>query len=153
MWIGFEPNGWMAHVNLYFSKRDRAIEDQGVQEYLREHKLAPRRILEAENDGEQLEVWQYGECYIRFHLQQVESLRWQGFLSDVLRHSITDSPDLARLAQGIGPEELREMTWSLAATVSANNAAMQDKDDPSKLHIDQAFVTQELEKLVAARRS
>ena len=150
MWIAFEPNGWMAHVNLAFSKVNEAIEDGRVRAYLAEQRLDPRRVLTEESEGHEFEVWQFGECYLGMHLQRLESLRWQGVLSDML---VQESKEFAIATQGHDPEAVQEAAWAVAASLLANKAAVTDPDDPGKVHFDPTFVRDEIERLVAARNT
>ncbi len=151
MWIALEPNGWMAYVNFCFSRARPAAEDDLVRQYLGESQLKPRRVLQQEEDGEALEVWQYGECYIGPHMHRVGALRWQGMLSEVLAEVIKESGAMTVLVEAFAAEEKQALLWELAGSISPRNAAMIDKDDPSKVHFDQALVQSELERLLAAR--
>jgi len=147
MWITFELNGWMAHVNLCFLRDEEAVEDPRARAYLNERKLEPRRVLAREWEGREVEVWQYGECYLGGHVRELDRLRWQGEVSDVLRQAMAEPDDLGTLMAALPPERAREVAWSLAGAVVEAGAAQVNPEDGSKLHLDLAFVREELRKL------
>lgn len=153
MWIEVEPNGLMARVKVVFSRSNKAIEDQRVRDYLHEHRLSPKRVTVEEREGEQFEIWQYGQCYLGLHTDRLYAFEWQGLLSEMLSEAMQDPDDLAPLAQGLSAEERTEVAWKLAGAVIENKAATQDKDDPSKLHFNEDFLREELQRLVTAKVS
>jgi hypothetical protein len=104
-----------------------------------------------EFEGEPIEIWQYGQCYLGVHLEHLYLLRWQGLLSETLAQAMRDPEDLAPLAAGLAQADIPEVAWKLAAALIEKNAAAPYKHDPARVHFDEARVREELGRLVMAK--
>ncbi|MSP79135.1 MAG: hypothetical protein EXR67_06240 [Dehalococcoidia bacterium] len=58
----------MARYSFYFSEEHPHSNDQIIRAYLEDNQLVPKRIIRLLRDGERIQVLQYGQCYLGYHL-------------------------------------------------------------------------------------
>ena len=76
MFIQVEPAGFFMYtVRLIFDLENLNSEDQEVRDYLVEHELEPKYQWNAEMDGSQCELMQFGGCYLGRHLDSVGQIQ------------------------------------------------------------------------------
>ena len=76
MYIKTEPKGWnMFAVFMYFKEDGPDEEDVEIKGYLQEHKLMPKQRTKTTVEDDECEVWYFGGCYLRNHLQEIMAIQ------------------------------------------------------------------------------
>ncbi len=125
MLIEMEPKDWaMVRTSFLFIKDEPDMEDAEIKDYLRKNGLAPKRVLSETREGFDLEVWQYGQCYLGKHLNAIDEMFARGVRHRALMVAIWDQAkdtpllagkpdmDVHRLLHRVAHDLLQQATFS-----------------------------------------
>ena len=104
--IQYKGDG-MARVSLLFRREGRDPEDIWIRSELERYPVPPKRKLEWEREGQQFDVWQYGQCVIGSLMYDIEKHQ---MLCDRIGEICGEE-----LASGVPDAEQREVLVAEAA--------------------------------------
>lgn len=160
MYIKTEPKGWnMFAVFMYFKEDGPDEEDVEIKGYLQEHKLMPKQRTKTTVEDDECEVWYFGGCYLRNHLQEIMAIQrrvvTREMLAEELPGLLREGPDAEARQRASGLED-GQMSAAVAELVNEyhQEASFAPGEDGNlKVTLDAAAVQESFLKLpVAASR-